>query len=314
MLRPPDRARVARLQDELAEFNARVRSLPGIRLPGHLSCLVEQMIESLRRIEFIYRVRDGRHDARRMDPASALFDPLKAAILQYRQGNVDEAYWLVFLAVHFGKHGEDGWQLARDVYGRLRGPGLWDWAHMTADSSAFRNWLAANEAALKGDGVSRRFNNHRKYESLRAASENGTAAVFESYVAWVSPPRTHQEMIREAHRVVGQNPRDTFHYLYRSMATVRRFGRLARFDYLAMLGKLGIAPVDPASAYLGESTGPLRGARLLFGGSTDAKLRGSVLDAYLLELDDRLRVGMQTLEDALCNWQKSPAQFLPFRG
>jgi hypothetical protein len=32
-----------------------------------------------------------------------LFDPLKAAVLHYRRGRVDEAYWLVFLAVHFGK-------------------------------------------------------------------------------------------------------------------------------------------------------------------------------------------------------------------
>jgi hypothetical protein len=38
------------------------------------------------------------------------------------------------------------------------------------------------------------------------------------------------------------------------------------------------------------------------------------LEAALGELDERLHVGMQVLEDALCNWQKSPAQFVSFRG
>lgn len=314
-MRPPDRARAADLERRVCDFDAERRALPGIRPQGHLLCLIEQLIESLRRIEYIYRVRDGNHDPRRMDPTTSLFDPLKASILQYRQGNVDEAYWLVFLATHFGKHAKDGWRLARDVYGRLGGPGLWDWAHIGADPAGFRPWLAANEAILRGGGgVSRRFSNHRKYESLKASSNNGTAAVFETYVAWVGPPRTHQDLVRDTHRRIGQNPRDVFDHLYRGMDCVQRFGRLAKFDYLTMLGKLGTAPIVPGSAYLGEATGPLAGARLLFEGTTDSNQNGRTLDRYLIELDECLGVGMQALEDALCNWQKSPHSFISFRG
>jgi hypothetical protein len=250
-----------------------------------------------------------------MDPTSILFDPLKASVLQYRQGNTDESYWLVFLATHFGKHVDDGWCLARDVYGRLGGPGLWDWALISADTAGFRPWLAANEAILRGgDGISRRFSNHRKYESLKTASKNGTATVFESYVAWIGPPRSHQDLVRSTHKLVGQNPRDVFDHLYQSMSCVQRFGRLAKFDYLAMLGKLGIAPIVPGSAYLGEATGPLAGARLLFEGTTACNQDGRTLDNYLLELECFLSVGMQVLEDALCNWQKSPDSFISFRG
>jgi Alpha-glutamyl/putrescinyl thymine pyrophosphorylase clade 3 len=80
-----------------------VRPLPGIKPAGHLNCLIEQLVESRRRIEFTYHLRDARHDPGRINPASPLFDPLKAAVLHYRRGRVDEAYWLVFLAVHFGK-------------------------------------------------------------------------------------------------------------------------------------------------------------------------------------------------------------------
>lgn len=310
-MKPKERARATRFRDLLADFDANHTPLPGLRPAGHLDCLAWQLVESRRRIEFIHFIRDAPHHPDRADPMSDLFHPLRAAVLNYQQGRIDEAYWLVFLAVHFGKHIRDGWRLTRDVYGRLGGPGLWDWATISTKPRDFRVWLAANEGALRG----RRFSNHRKFESLRANSAKGTAAVIESYVAWVNPPLTHQDMIRATHKRVGQHPHDTFDHLYRSMDTVQRFGRLGRFDYLTMLGKLGIAPIDPGSAYLWHNaSGPLSGARLLFGGAADANIRAKSLDASLVELDKHLSVGMQAFEDALCNWQKSPSKFISFRG
>lgn len=314
-MKPKDHQRGLHLVAELQRIDAQVLQLPGIHPPGHLDCLVEQLVESLRRIEFVHWVRDNSHDPRRMDPHSDLFDPLRAAALRLRRGEVDEAYWLTFIATHFGKHARDGWRLARDVYGKLGGPGLWDWKTISGNPAAFRVWLKANENRLSGgDGVSRRFSNHRKYESLKASSGAGTAAVFESYVQWVQPPRTHQDLIRDAHKLVGQNPQEVFNHLYGQMNAVRRFGRLAKFDYLTMLGKLGIAPIDPGSAYLSEATGPLRGARLLFTGDIRSTISGKILDQSLLDLESHLSLGMQTLEDAICNWQKSPAKFISFRG
>ena len=314
-MKPRERQRGISLAAALRVVDAQVLKLPGIYPAGYLHCLVEQLVESLRRIEFVHWVRDNQHDPRRMDPHSDLFDPLRAAALRLRYGEVDEAYWLTFIATHFGKHARDGWRLARDVYGKLGGPGLWDWQTISVNPTAFRVWLAAHESRLSGgDGVSRRFSNHRKYESLKASSVAGTAAVFDSYVQWVRPPRTHQDMIRDAHKLVGQNPKEVFRHLYGQMCAVRRFGRLAKFDYLTMLGKLGIAPIDPGSAYLSDATGPLRGARLLFAGNASAALSGRALDEKLLILDEHLKVGMQTLEDAICNWQKSPGRFIAFKG
>jgi hypothetical protein len=77
-----------------------------------------------------------------------------------------------------------------------------------------------------------------------------------------------------------------------------------------MLGKLGLAPIEPGSTYIKGSTGPRKGATLLFGRQADA----AELDSWLVELDTHVNVGMQVLEDALCNWQKSPSKFVPFRG
>ena len=58
------------------------------------------------------------------------------------------------------------------------------------------------------------------------------------------------------------------------------------------------------------ATGPKRGGELLFGTQKDA----ATLDRWLVELNTELDVGMQVLEDSLCNWQKSPHRFVRFRG
>ena len=91
---------------------------------------------------------------------------------------------------------------------------------------------------------------------------------------------------------------------------VRRFGRLGRFDFLAMVGNIGLAEIAPTRAYLSGATGPLKGAKLLFGEDAPA----AVLDKWLVDLNGYLDIGMQVIEDSLCNWQKSPSLFVQFRG
>lgn len=165
-----------------------------------------------------------------------------------------------------------------------------------------------NEAILKAKYA---FSNHRKYQSLSAYSDVGTGAVVASYVSWVAPPRTHLQMIQELHKNVGQDPRVVFDSLYRSMDSVMGFGRLGKFDFLTMLGKVGLAPIEPGSAYLVGATGPLQGARLLFTNDAREKVSSRELDARLAKLDSYLDVGMQVLEDSLCNWQNSNAIHCP---
>lgn len=97
------------------------------------------------------------------------------------------------------------------------------------------------------------------------------------------------------------------------MTEVHRFGRTGRFDYLTMLGKLGFANIIPDSPYVSEATGPMLGAKLLFG-KPATKERKATIDTWLIDLANYAGIGMQELEDALCNWQKSPHLFKPFRG
>jgi alpha-glutamyl/putrescinyl thymine pyrophosphorylase-like protein len=313
-LRARDRELAERLTAGLIAFDRDQRRLPGIHDAGRREALVEQLVESARRVKYVEVVRSRDVSDRRADPNDELFDPLKAAIVYQRQGRLDEAFWMIFLFVHFGRHPRAGWGYARAVYGRLGDVVRWDWARVSADPAAFREWLHAHQAELKAQGRGGGFGNHRKYESLDAYSPRGTGAAVETYVAWVRPPPTHQELIEEACERAGGDPRKAFDDLYRSMKSIASFGRLARFDYLTMLGKLGLARIEPVSAYMQDSSGPLKGARLMFGGDKRAAPSAAAIDSWLLELDGQLHVGVQVLEDALCNWQKSPDNFVPFRG
>jgi hypothetical protein len=261
-------ARLSRSETKGTVFSCLGETLWYLAGSAARAVLVEQIVESLRRIEFVHVVRDGEIDPRRADPASHLFDPIRAAAFWMRKGELDEAFWLVFLSTHFGKHVKYGWGLTRAVYGGSNGQ-TWTWKRVSRNVGEFRRWLSQNEVALKQRYA---FSNHRKYQSLSAYSKVGTGAVVESYVKWVAPPRTHLQMIQELHKKVGQDPRAVFDSVYQSMDLVMGFGRLGKFDYLTMLGKLGVAPIEPGSAYLVGATGPLQGARLLFANNPKAKL------------------------------------------
>ena len=307
-----DEEKFVTLNEGLARFSQDCRTLVGINDSSTKTVLIRQILESIRRVQYVSVVRRRSVSALRANPRSNLFDPLKAAIHFQRLGDFEEACWMVFYFVHFGKNRKSGWKLARDVYGGLGRGQSWNWITVSAEPKKFRNWLRANQETLRGkDGIKRGFGNHRKYQSITDTHANGTGAAFESYVDWVHKHENHRTLfsktIIESHR----DPRVSFDRLYNSMNAVVSFGRTARFDYLTMIGKLCLANIEPGSTYMDGATGPLEGGRLLFG---DSGMTRHELDNLLVQLDEFLDIGMQVIEDSLCNWQKSPSQFKPFRG
>jgi hypothetical protein len=308
---PDDKQRAAQLDTRLKAFR-RKRPLPGLDTIARRHCLVSQLIESIRRVRFISVIRSRAISLERTNPASDLFDPIRGAVVFATSGNLDEAYWLVFLAVHFGKVSRTGWQRVRDVYGALGASSHWTWDRTSTDVLAFRQWLKKSKSSLEGGG--RRFGNHRKYESLDAFAPRGTGDVVATYVQWIAPPRTHQQLIAAALNDAKRDPKVAFDILYRSMRAVASFGRMARFDYLTMIAKLGLGGIEPRSTYLIGATGPLKAAEVLFGVKANKTLRRTTIEKWLSEMQVALDVGPQVLEDALCNWQKSPERFVRFRG
>ncbi|MHB9145638.1 MAG: alpha-glutamyl/putrescinyl thymine pyrophosphorylase clade 3 protein [Symbiobacteriia bacterium] len=309
-MRPKEQTLANRLTAALKSYE---QPLPGIAEESRFESFIEQMVESIRRVRYIHELQTHEMSPLRADPASDVFHPIKAAIYVKAEGNTDEAFWLTFLSVHFGRNRKTGWRLSRDVYGGL-GSRKWDWPTVSSHPEEFRTWLSENIGTLRGsDGVQRRFGNHRKYQSLDAHKRNGTGAAVESYVEWINGAGSHQVLFDGVLLKCNGDSLRAFDYLYNDMRVVS-FGRTAKFDYLTMIGKLGLAQIAPPSPYMEGATGPLQGTRLLFGGSRTARLNAFHLEELLKELGRHLDVGMQELEDALCNWQKNPDHFRPFRG
>lgn len=308
-MRTKDSRQLALIRQALVSYTA-AWDVPGLEDDAAVESLARQIIESQRRIDFVRTISARPISDLRADPSSCAFDPIRAAVLNRINGHVDEAAWLVFLATHFGHNIRDKWRLAKDVYGGL-GTMTWTWNATSLDVNGFRDWLHNNQDVLRGgDGVSRRFGNHRKYTSLNARKPNGTGDAVSSYVNWVMAAGGHRALFDSAMQYSTGDEGLAFDVLYGQMKIVSSFGRIGRFDYLTMIGKTGIASIRPPSPYLVGATGPLHGAKLLFGGGKST----SAYESMMIKLGNHLGYNMQVMEDSICNWQKSPLQFKPFRG
>jgi hypothetical protein len=312
-LNAQEQALVQNLLQALSAFENGQHQLPGIHTGAARNVFAFQLVDSIRRVKYVSAISARQIDPHRADPSSEFFDPLRAAILKYKSGDIDEACWLVFLFVHFGRHHHSRWRYAREVYGALGQRPHWTWANTSSKPADFRQWLSNNESAISR-GTKRGFGNHRKYLSLSGSSTKGTGAAVQSYVEWVLKHGSHAALITAELQAAGGNAQVAFDRLYRSMAAVVSFGRIARFDYLTMLGKIGLANIAPGSPYLFGATGPLTGAKLLLVGGNAKSLSTAELDQRITQLGHHLGVGMQVMEDAVCNWQKSPSTYKYFSG
>jgi hypothetical protein len=303
-----------RLAAGLDAYEAAKGPLPGLT-GARRATLIGQLADSSRVSLYVEHLRTSSLSGQAADPSDVgWFNPIKAAIIRHREGETDEAFWLIFLLTHFGRHRRARWRYVREVYGACGAGEPWTWERVSADVTGFRDWLDAHQSDLADPSRPGGFGNHRKYESLSGWTAAGTGSVVASYVAWVGDPPEHRTRFGAALAAASSDPGAAFDLLYRSMAAVHRFGRLARFDYLTMTGRIGLAGIQARQAYLAGSTGPLRGARLLFQPTGGANLPVSALEARAAVLCAHLDTGFGVLEDALCNWQKSPTEFRRYRG
>ena len=245
---------------KLVAYSNEIDSLPGAADAERRETLAKQFVESERKIDRTKRLASRASAVERTEPGSDFFDPELAAVWHRINGDIDEASWLVFLSVHFGQHGEDGWLLCRQIYGGMGPNPFWTWKRAVSEVGQFGDWLSS--LLRTRNSPMGRFGNHRKYESL-ASGQSGLPLVLKSYVTWVSAAGGHgplfQKTLAENH-----GPKAAFADLYRQMDAILRFGRLGKFDYLTMISKLGIADIEADATYLISATGPKRGAQLLF--------------------------------------------------
>ncbi|CAB5533186.1 hypothetical protein AB6F64_18185 [Providencia hangzhouensis] len=301
----------------LKNFNRSEYSLNGLSSDEHYMTLAMQLVDSIRRIEFVKVISNSSKPVSpyRTEPNSDLFDPIRAARLHYESGNYDEACWLIFLATHFGKNIKTKWKLCSDIYSGL-GTDIWTWDKITENFGAFEMWYENNSLELIRGSTQRQYGNHRKYETLKYNSRRSIPKVFQSYINFIGQTRSHEARFEEA-KMIAQTPELLFEVLYSNMRSVISFGRTAKFDYLTMLKKTNLLDVEPNHLFLRNSTGPIKGCRLLFSNNIGSGDSIEVLNKKLSSLATILPINylrMQVLEDALCNWQKSPDSYRYFGG
>ncbi|CAD0359758.1 hypothetical protein [Xanthomonas hortorum] len=301
-----DASSVALVDDAITRAENKGLQAPGIDDPAARRALCMQIIESIRRVQFVINLKHRKISALRADPNTTIFDPLRAACVHMAAGNIDEAAWLVFLSTHFGHRPVTKWNLVKCFYrGDTEGP--WTWKRSISEKKILLDWLAQNKDVLRASG---RFGNHRKYESLDAFGSKGTGAAISTYMDWVTTHGNHENLFSRANQEGAAIPEAAFAWLYDEMNSVARFARMGKFDFLCMLGKLDIAYIAPGSMFVAQATGPLKGSKVLFGSNKSA----SEIEGLVSLLNNEMEVGMQVFEDAICNWQKSTHCFVAFRG
>lgn len=209
-------------------------------------------------------------------------------------GERDEALWRAFIAAHFGRASADRNNSAEKLSaGRFLcgfGPEpVWTWAKVSEDPFALRDWLHVSARRLSV----LKFGNHRK---MRAKKPDLLFRVFESFLEWVEQ---HGGTPERAFKTTTSNPESRFDELYPKLHGLHDFGRTGAYDFLCLLGDLKLLDVSPSSCYLQGATGPLKGAKKLWGNRSAGELTRLADDTAR-----RLGVPIEVLEDALCNWQK----------
>lgn len=284
------------LLTRIAQFQALYR-LPGLETRESQARFAEKLFNSEKKL----RALSMRKFAGSADPSRTDFHPLKAIVEHFEGGSRDEAIFLAFLVTHFGWDARS--MRIRDsvrlFYGKF-GKGRWDWQTLCQYPGAVRDWMRANHRNVKR----LRFGNHRKYETNNPDSDVGTPAVIRSFSDWVK--RTGRGRPYRALREVakGKTPEIAFDNAYKRTSVIR-FGRTAKFNFLCLLGNLGILEISPPHCYLAESTGPKSGALQMVTGKRNGRLSAEVGNT-IQRLRKYFSAPVEAMEDALCGWQKRP--------
>lgn len=269
----------------------KANDLPGLKMEESRARFIEEVWKSQKKFRALSMLKLSNS----ADLYEKEFDPVKTIMKLFKEGHLDEAVWLSFLTTHFGL---DAKNTIGQFY-RKFGEGLWNWESIYENANSIRNWLISNEKGFKP----LRFGNHRKFETKDPNNPNGTPAVIQSFVEWVQ--KTGDGRPYQALCVVSQanTPEERFDRLYRGISLIR-FGRTAKFDFLCLLGNLGILKISPPHCYLDESTGPKGGALLMVEGKIKGRVTANI-EEIIRRLWLTLGIPVEVMEDALCNWQKA---------
>jgi hypothetical protein len=241
-----------------------------------------------------------------LDPSYKNFDPLVAAKWYFHQQKIDEACWILFLYSYIGKHAKQHWNFLRSVYGALDSGKVWTWETVSVNREDFQNWLLTNQPELKetgglGDG-------HKQYGlDYTRAIHIGNEIL--SYIDWITLEQGHSQLFSQAIQANEGDRTASFHYLYQSMNRHVPVNKSIQFNYLALIGKVGIAKIEPGHLYLNDILLAKQGAKRLLGGKKVDKISMPELNERMVSLAHFLDLpfSVQVLQKVLEKWAKETA-------
>lgn len=268
----------------------KVYALPGFETEESRTRFIEELMKSQKKLRSFSILKSSTT----VDSTEKEFHPLKAIVRHFKEGHPDEAVWLTFLSTHFGHDAKD---MIECFYGKS-GEVLWNWKYVYENADSVQNWMILNEKRFKH----LKFGNHRKFEPKNPKNPKSTPTVIKSFVEWVK--RSGQGSPYQALRIVSQADTTTerFDRAYHGIS-FPRFGRTAKFDFLCLLGNLGILEISPPHCYLAEGTGPKKGVLQMVIGKNKGRVTANI-EKIIEQLRMKLGIPVEAMEDALCNWQK----------
>jgi len=270
------------------KLEERANDLPGLKQIS-AEVFLEELRHSLAYERLTNAIRNRETPPQLRHPVGIAWDPRSGIVAWDQLGDKEEATWLAFLSTIIGPDDVgDPWVSVRNLYSGF-GSGQLYWNTVLANPMRVAELRAEHPMDFK----TIKFGNHRQHEH-----QEQLELIISSYVRLVKRESagSQKEMILGN----GKSPRPSFHDLMQWLDRgIFRFGRLGCFDFLCLLGNLGVYDLTPDRLYLEGATGPLHGASLLFGTATPAEL-----DRRSRDLAVELGVSIQVMEDTLCNWQK----------
>ena len=122
-MKSEDRALAKRLDNQLKMIASGYDLCPGVARDSCRDAFVAQVMDSHRRQRILEVISARSPSPRRADPSSVLFHPWYGAVAKAALGHRDEAFWLLFLGIHFGRHRHGRWRYVSALYGATRARG-----------------------------------------------------------------------------------------------------------------------------------------------------------------------------------------------
>lgn len=264
-----------------------------------INVLSLQTIDSIRRISIYktYRKKAEQAEAQNL-PYSHTSNPF--TLSQRDSLSLNSKAWYIYLATYFGKSDTSNWKLFNNAVFREDGT-LIDLESILENREEYFDYLRSFDFFKET-----KYSNHRKYIAKSLDGDRGVL-------------RSMDYFLDNINDFACSDPTD-FHLVYKKSHKIPNFARMGAFDFTSSLCKCNLNIKDPESMYLEGSTGPLKALKdmlKLSGLNKSSKAEqisfGNELLNWFMENSD-IEIAAQVIEDAICNWQKSPNHYERYFG